>query len=287
MDKELIVNLAPTGMIPTKQMTPHVPVEPSEIIEDVLACAEVGITMAHLHAREKDGRPAWNPDLYAEILTGIRKHRPDLILGISTSGRDFQEFEKRSAALFLTGDAKPDTGSLTTASLNFFGQASLNAPEMVQKLAKTMLEKGILAEVEVFDNGMVNYMKYLIKKGFLKPPYYVNMLFGNIATAQATMAEVHAMVNQLPPDVTWSVAGIGDCQLQMNVTGMLFGNGVRVGLEDHIWFDLERTKLSTNKALVERIKKIADDLGRPFLKPLDFRKKLNMHTEKGKYGFKV
>ena len=283
---DLIINLCPTGVIPTKEMTPHVPVEPKEIIEDVLACAEVGLTMAHLHARDKDGNQTWNPELYGEILEGIRKYRPDLILGITLSGRDYKEFEKRSAGLSLTGGAKPDTGSLTTSSLNFLKQASDNSPEMVQKLAQEMLDKGVLAEVEVFDGGMVNYMKYLIKKELLKGPHFVNMLFGNIASAQATMLDVGNAVNQLPEDTYWCVAGLGDSQLAANTLGILYGNGVRVGLEDNIWYDSGRTKLATNKMLVERVKRIAEEAGRSVMDPMELRKKLNMHTEKGKYGIK-
>lgn len=285
--REIIINLTPTGMIPTKEMTPHVPIEPKEVIEDVLSCAEVGVTMVHLHARDKTGAPTWDPEIYAEMLEGIRKYRPDLILGISLSGRNFQEFEKRSAGLFLTGDAKPDTGSLTTSSLNFNKQASVSSPEMVQALAQTMLEKGILPEVEIFDSGMVNYMKYLIKKDLLRPPYYANLLFGNIACAQATMLEVGVVVNALPDNTYCGFAGVGDNQLPMNIAGMIFGDGARIGLEDNIWFDKERTKLATNKMLVQRIKGISEAMGFGVMKPVDLRKKLNMHAEKGLYGVKT
>lgn len=284
--REIIVNLTPTGMIPTKEMTPHVPIEPKEIIEDVLACAEIGVTMVHLHARDKDGAPTWQPEIYAEMLEGIRKYRPDLILGISLSGRNFQEFEKRSAGLFLTGEVKPDTGSLTTSSLNFNKQASVSSPDMIQDLARTMLEKGILPEVEIFDSGMVNYMKYLIKKELLRPPYYVNLLFGNIACAQATMLEAGVVMNVLPENTFRCFAGVGDSQLPMNIAGIMFGDGVRVGLEDNIWFDKERTKLATNKMLVQRIKNISEAMECSIIKPIDLRKKLNMNTEKGLYGVK-
>jgi len=283
---ELIINLCPTGMIPTKEMTPNVPIEPREIIEDVLKCAEIGITMVHLHARDKAGVPTYDPDIYAEILRGIRKYRPDLICGISLSGRNFKEFEQRSAGLFLAGEAKPDTGSLTTSSLNFNAQESISSPEMIKQLAQTMLEKGVLPEIEVFDTGMINYTKYLIKKGLLRPPYYVNLLFGSIANAQATLLDAGLALQQLMPEALWSFAGIGDYQLKMNTLAVTFGGGVRVGLEDNIWFDSGRTKLATNEMLVKRIKEIAEAMGRPVMKPLDLRKKLNLQTEKGLYGVK-
>ncbi|HBH17468.1 MAG TPA: hypothetical protein DDX14_00720 [Cyanobacteria bacterium UBA9579] len=92
--KKLIVNLCPTGMIPTKELTPHVPLSPEEIIADVLSCAKIGVSMVHLHARDADGKPAYRKDIYAEIISGIRNQRPDLIIVVSTSGRNFNEFEK-------------------------------------------------------------------------------------------------------------------------------------------------------------------------------------------------
>ena len=281
--QDVIVNLCPTGMIPTKEITPHVPISPNEIIEDVLACAEVGVTMVHAHARDKNGKPDYNPEIYAEILQGIRKHRPDLIVGISLSGRDFKEFEKRSAGLFNKGEARPDTGSLTTSSLNFPKQASVNDPEMIKNLAQTMLEKGILPELEVFDTGMINYVKYLIKKELIKPPYYLNLLFGNIANAQADEQEAKLMLQRLPENSFWSFAGIGDCQLEMNTLAIEWGGGVRVGLEDNIYFDPSRTKLATNLEMIKRIKQIAETNNRRIMDPLELRKKLHLHTEKGMY----
>lgn len=282
--QDIIVNLCPTGMIPTKEMTPHAPLQPREIIEDVLACAEVGVTMVHLHARDKDGRPDYHPEIYAEIISGIRKYRPDLILGISLSGRDFTEFEKRSAGLFLEGDVKPETGSLTTSSLNFPKQASVNSPEMIKKLAATMLEKGILPELECFDAGMINYAHYLIKKELIKPPFYFNLLFGNIANAQADEEEARMMIRRLPENSFWSFAGVGDCQEKMHKLAVDWGGGARVGLEDNIYFDSSRTRLAKNVELVKRVKEFAEAAGRKIMQPIELRKKLNLSTVQGKYG---
>jgi len=105
----LIINFTPTGMIPRKEQTPHVPVSTDEIIEEVHKADELGITMVHLHARNNDGNPTYKADVYDKILSGLRKHCPDLVLCVSLSGRDFPEIEKRSEVLQL----KPDMGSLT------------------------------------------------------------------------------------------------------------------------------------------------------------------------------
>ena len=111
---DLIVNFTPTGMIPTKQMTPHVPVTPSEIAEDVHEAVEIGITMVHLHAREEaSGEPTYRAEVYGRIIEQVRRFAPDLVICVSLSGRNFPELEKRSEPLQLSGALKPDMGSLT------------------------------------------------------------------------------------------------------------------------------------------------------------------------------
>jgi uncharacterized protein (DUF849 family) len=126
---DLIVNFTPTGMIPTKRLTPHVPVTPSEIAEDVHAALEIGITMVHLHARDDaTGEPTYKAEVYGRIIENIREFAPDLVLCVSLSGRNFPELEKRSEPLQLTGNLKPDMGSLTLSSVNFNRTASVSDP---------------------------------------------------------------------------------------------------------------------------------------------------------------
>ena len=150
MDDKLVINFTPTGMIPTKKMTPHVPVSVSEIVEDVHKATELGITMVHLHARDaKTGEPTYEKEVYGEIIEGIRKYAPYLVICVSLSGRNINKLELRADPLSLEGFLKPDYGSLTLSSLNFNNTASINSPETVQGLAAIMKEKGIVPELEV------------------------------------------------------------------------------------------------------------------------------------------
>jgi len=263
MTDGFILNFTPTGMIPTKTMTAAVPVHPAEIVAQVCEAAELGANVVHLHAREPESeQPSHRKEIYAEIIAGIRARCPDIIISVSTSGRAVAEFEKRADVLDLDGDLRPDLGSLTLSSLNFNKQASVNTPQMIQALAARMLERGIRPELEAFDLGMINYAKYLARKNLIRPPFYFNLILGNIACAQATMLSLGLMVNELPPDSVWAVGGVGDTQLAMNAMAMVAGGGVRVGLEDNIWFDEERTRLATNHELLERVLTIGRALGR-------------------------
>jgi 3-keto-5-aminohexanoate cleavage enzyme len=282
---DVIVNFTPTGMLPTKSMTPHVPISVTEIVEDVHRAVEIGITMVHIHARdERTGKPSCSAETYGKIISGIRGFDRDLIVGVSLSGRDIVEFEQRSEPLRLDGGLKPDMGSLTLSSLNFNSQASMNAPEMIQALASEMLSKGVLPELEAFDSGMINYAKYLTRKGMLQAPHYFNLLLGNIACAQADMLHAGVMVNDLPSNSYWSLAGIGDAQLLTNSLGIALGGGVRVGLEDNIWYDRDRTKLAANADLLTRIRRLIEVHEHRVMPPKRLRELLNLQAGEGKYG---
>jgi 3-keto-5-aminohexanoate cleavage enzyme len=284
---DIIVNFAPTGMIPTKQMSPHAPLSVSEIVEDVLRATEIGITTVHLHARdEATGDPAYDAEIYAKIIESIRAYSKDLVIGVSTSGRRFARFGQRAACLQLEGDLKPDMGSLTLSSVNFNKQASINSPDMIRRLAEEMAERRILPELEAFDAGMINYAKYLAGHGFLKPPFYFNLILGNVACAQADLLHVGVMIRDLPPESYWSLAGVGDAQLAMNSLAIAVGGGVRVGLEDNLWFDLRRTRLATNADLLRRISGLIAANGHEVMSPRTFRRSLKLEDGNGRYGLR-
>jgi len=277
MDRKFILNFTPTGMIPTKDMTPEVPVAPKEIVHQVLEAADLGVNMVHLHAREPEsGAPTYKKKIYAEIIKGIRSKNRDLVICASTSGRVFFEFDKRSEVLDLEGGLKPDFASLTLSSLNFNKEVSINSPQMIQDLARKMMQNHIRPELEVFDLGMINYAKYLIRKGLITPPYYFNLILGNVACAQANMLTLGLMINELPEGSLWSAGGVGNFQLQMNGMAIVAGGGVRVGLEDNIWYDQERTRLDSNCDLIERIVNFARALGREPYTAREARKVLGL-----------
>jgi 3-keto-5-aminohexanoate cleavage enzyme len=281
----LIINYTPTGMIPTKQMTPHVPVTVDEIVDDVYQAYQIGITMVHLHARDaQTGEPTFRAEIYGKIIEGIRRFSTELVVCVSLSGRTFNELAKRTEPLELTGDLKPDMGSLTLSSLNFNRQASVNDPDMIQSLAREMKNRGILAELEAFDVGMINYAKYLASKNLLEAPHYFNLIIGNIACAQANLLHCGIMVNDLPEGSLWSIGGVGDYQLPMNSIAIAIDGGVRVGLEDNVWFDPSRKHLATNQDLLNRIHRIAESNERAIMPPAELRSRLNLEAGQGKYG---
>jgi uncharacterized protein (DUF849 family) len=167
-------------------------------------------------------------------------------------------------------------GSLTLSSLNFVQSSSINTPEMILKLLQKMNEKGIKPELEVFDVGMINFLKYLIQKGLLKPPYYYNIILGNLYSAQNNPNDLASLISALPENSYFTIGGIGDYQLGSNIAGILYTDGIRIGLEDNIYFNSDRTQLASNKSLVERIKTICDLYNRPRYTCLELRELLDI-----------
>lgn len=203
-----ILNLAPTGMLPTRESSQYVPLSVEEIVADARRCIDLGANMLHLHARDEIGRPTYRKEIYARLIGGIRETHPDVVICVSLSGRDFSEIEQRADPLKLTGDLRPDMGSLTLSSMNFSRNPSINSPDTIRQLAERMADAGIRPELEVFDAGMLNYASYLLEKEVLHSPLYFNFILGNIASAQATPAALGLLISQLPPGSRWSGGGL-------------------------------------------------------------------------------
>lgn len=267
----LIVNVALTGMVPTKADNPNLPVTPEEIAADCERCVQAGAAIVHLHARDADGQPTYRADVYREIILRVRERCPDVIICVSTSGRVFRTFEERSEVLGLDGDAKPELASLTLGSLNFPRQASVNDPEMIRRLAQEIRVRGIVPELEVFDFGMADYARYLLERDVLAEPLVFNLLLGSLGTLSATPFNLAALVQALPDGATWAGAGIGRFQLFVNSLAITMGGHVRVGLEDNVWLDGERSRPATNEALVQRLAALAEIVERPLATPDEAR----------------
>jgi 3-keto-5-aminohexanoate cleavage enzyme len=258
----VVINAAITGMIPTTDRVPHVPVTPERIIEDAIACADAGAAIVHLHLRDAEQRPDWRREGYAEFIPAIREQRPDLVICVTTSGRTHGELNQRADVLRLEGAARPDMASLTLGSLNFPTGASVNAPGMIRALAETMREAGVRPELEIFDSGMASVAHDLLARGVLEPPLYANLLLGSPGMAPGRAGDLAHLVGALPADTLWAAAGIGVFQLAMNAIAIFMGGGVRTGLEDNPYLDWGIREPTTNAAMVARCVEIARVAGR-------------------------
>jgi len=260
-----IINFTPTGT-QTNRQNSLAPLTESEIIEEIHEAYEMGITLTHIHARDPlTLENTYKKEIYKNIIDGIRKHCPDLSICVSLTGRLSPEFEKRSEVLELY----PDMGSLTMSSLNFPISASINELDIILKLIEKMDLFGVIPEIECFDSGMLNYTNYLISKEIIKKPIYINVILGNIYNAQTDLSTISSIYNNKPQDSIMCLGGIGKEQLKSNVLGLLYFDGLRVGLEDNLYFrEKEKT---TNISLLKRIHTILNQLDYKIMKPKEFK----------------
>ncbi len=277
----LIINACLTGIVPTKAANPRLPISVAEIIDDAGAVVAAGASMLHIHARHADGAPDWRPEAYACIIEGIRDVAPDVIIVTTTSGRIHTSLEQRAAVLDLDGGARPDMASLTLGSLNFPGGVSANPPDIIQELATRMRARGILPELEVFDLGMLNYAHYLVRKNILNAPCYVNLLMGSLGAAPARVDDLCHLVREIPDNWTWAATGIGQSQLPINAAAIVMGGHVRVGLEDNLYYDEQRRVAASNRMLVERVVRLAQELERPISSVHETRARLGLASPTG------
>lgn len=249
-----VINFTPTGTQPTRENS-YAPLLPNEIIESVHEANELGISTVHLHARDEETlKNTYKKEVYQKIIEGIKKHCPDLLICVSLTGRNFPELEKRSEVLQLY----PDMGSLTMSSLNFPSGASINQPETIMGLIQEMDKYGVQPEIECFDTGMLNYANYLISKNILKPPYQINVILGNMYNGQCDFGTLSSIKSNLPANSFTCLGGIGSQQLKSTTYGLLDFDGIRIGLEDNLYY--KGKEKTTNIDLLKRAHRIMGEL---------------------------
>lgn len=273
MAEPCIITVAITGSLPRKENNPAVPITVDEQLESTHAAFEAGATIAHLHVRRDDQTPTSDPERFALVQEKLRKYCPGMIIQFSTGGRSGKGSE-RGGMLYL----RPDMASLATGSCNFPAIVYENHPDLIAQLATKMLEFGIKPEIEVFDVSMMYQAIRMAQEGALQPPLHVQFVLGvkNAMPAVRPVLEFQvAELRRLMPAATWTAAGIGRHQLEVNCWALEMGGHCRTGLEDNIRWD--KTRLATSNAeLVTRVAQLCDGYGRPVATPAEARRILSL-----------
>ena len=286
MDKR-IITAAITGAIHTPTMSEYLPITPSEIADHAVGAWEAGAAVVHIHARDpKTGKPSSDMDVFGEILERIRSRCDVVVCATTGAGLGMTAAER----LKVVPAQMPELASFNAGSINFGlfdipGRMNItewkydwelpylemtkdfvftNTFKSLEEFPQTFEKYGTRAEAEVYDSGMLNNLRYLVDRGLLKTPVYVQFVLGIMGAMPPSIENLLFLLQTAQrtfgKDFIWSVCAAGKFQMSMCTAGLLLGGNVRVGLEDSLW--LEKGVRAKNSAeQVSKIVRIAHELG--------------------------
>jgi uncharacterized protein (DUF849 family) len=298
--RKVIITCAVTGAIHTPTMSPHLPITPDEIAAGAIGAAKAGASIVHLHARgAADGRPTQDPEVFREFLPKI-KAAADVVINITTGGAPTMSVEERlQPALKL----RPEVASLNMGSMNFGlyemipryrqWQQDWELPYLagsderifkntfrdIAHILEACSGNDTRFEVECYDIGHLYTAVHFVERGLLKPPLFIQSVFGirgGIGPHPEDVLHMKRTADRLfGNDYQWSVLGAGRNQMHVAALSALLGGNVRVGLEDSLWIGKGRLA-QTNAEQVAKIRRILEELGLEIATPEDTRKILKL-----------
>ncbi len=270
----VVIAVAITGSVPRKKDNPAVPTTVAEQIESTHQAFEAGATLVHIHVRNDDESPSSDPDKFAAVQEGVRKHCPGMIVQFSTGGRG-----RDPSARGLSLVHRPDMASLSTGSVNFPSIVYENHATLVNDLAGSMHKHGIRPEIEIFDLSHIHGARRLIEEGLMDAHPHVQFVMGvkNAMPADEHLLDILlAETRRVIPGATWTAAGIG--REQARVMGWALARGadaVRTGLEDNIRVTKDRLAAS-NAELVSLAAEMVTRHNRRVATPAEARALLHL-----------
>jgi len=293
MNREVFITCAVTGSGSTQDRSKYVPRSPKEIAESAIEAAKAGAAVVHCHVRDPEtGVPSRNLSYYREVTERIRESEVDVVLNLtagmggdmvfgpvqnplpySQDGTDMAGASERVQHLV---ECLPEICTLDCGTMNFAeaDYVMTNTPGMLRAMAKLMTDLGVRIEIEAFDTGHLWFAKQLVTEGLIKDPVMVQLCMNVPWGAPDDLNTLLAMVNNVPPEWTFSAFSLGRHQMPYVAAAVLAGGNVRVGLEDNIFLD--KGVLASNAQLVERACKIIENLGAKIIGPSEVRNKLKL-----------
>ncbi|MBL6624465.1 MAG: 3-keto-5-aminohexanoate cleavage protein [Alphaproteobacteria bacterium] len=301
MAKSVTITCAVTGGIHTPSMSPYLPVTPAQIASEAIAASEAGASIIHLHARDpKDGRPTADPDVFMEFLPVI-KQGCNAVVNISTGGGLGMSLDERLAA---ANRASPEMASLNMGSMNFgifpmlekyrdfqheWEPAFLemtrdfifrNTFRDIEFVLRTLGDDhGTRFEMECYDLGHLYTVAHFVDAGLIKPPFFIQMIYGILGGAGAeidNLVHMHNAADRLfGDDYEWSVLAAGRHQIPFGTTAAVLGGNLRVGLEDSLFIG-KGELAESNADQVAKIRRIVEDLSLRVATPEETRERLQL-----------
>ena len=300
--EKVIITTAVTGSVNVPSQSPYLPLTVDEVATAAIEAAEAGSAVVHLHARHPDGRPAFEPELFEEIVGRVQA-RTDAVINITTGGSSAMTMEERLAGALRV---RPEIASLNMGSMNFvysgiadrvtewrhdwekqyvlntYAHPFINSFDRIEHTLRTLGEHGTRFEYECYDIGHLYSLAYFVNKGLARPPLLIQGVFGILGGIGADHENLEHMVRiadkLFGDDYAFSAFAAGRDQMQFATHSAWLGGHVRVGLEDSLWLAKGRLAKS-NAEQVTKIRDVVEDLGKQIATPADARAMLNLRSQ--------
>lgn len=268
---KVILTVAPTGSSTSRKHTPHVPLTPKEIADEVYLSWQAGASVVHLHVRNDDGSASMDYRKFKEAVQRIRD-KCDIVINMTTAGGFGVPDDERIRPL----DLLPEMATMDAGSMNVSGDFVFhNSIAFLEKLGRRTQDLNIKPEIEVMDTGMVYTALKLLKDGYVARPPHFQFVLGMNNGMAATVENLVYMKGLLPPDATWSAFGIGRAHLPILMASIALGGHVRVGMEDNIYLAAGE-RATSNAQFVERARKLIEINNKSVATPEETRKLLGL-----------
>ncbi len=265
--EKLIITAAITGAELDKTKCAALPITPAEQAQSAKECVEAGASVIHLHVRDDAGKPSQDLAHFKRTVDAIKAAcKPNPIMQFSTGGAVGEKMEKRIAPLSL----KPDMASFNIGTMNFGEDIFVNTFSEMRALGEAFKQTGVMPEFEIYDAGHLDNLRKLIKEKVVSAPFHCQFVLGVPGALSGEISSLVYLVDHLPPESYWGVAGVGRFQLPLAAVAVAMGGHVRVGLEDNVFYS-KGVPAKSNAELVARIVRLAKELGREVATPDEAR----------------
>ena len=274
---KLIITLATTGNINTRENNKDLPCSPKEMADQMHECIKLGVSILHIHSRNELLKPTMRVDKFRETCRLVKERDPDVIIQISTGGRapptafegvDVGDWRMDPLNLL------PEMGSYTPGSVNLGPIVYQNDAKLTRDMAQKYRDLNIKPQVEVFDTNMISNAYNLVRAGLLEKPLEFGFVMGAPNAQECTLRQLGHLLSMLEPGDTWTSVGVGKFEMPLAYAAIAHGGHVRVGLEDTN--KLPNGEIATNYELVEHVVEMAKAMGREIATPAEAREILQM-----------
>ena len=271
---KLIVTAAVCGAEVTREQTPYIPLLPEEIAKEACLSRKAGASIVHLHVRDEKGNPTQDVKVFRRVVNLIRSECPDVIIQVSTGGAVGMSADERLQSIY----SHPDMATLDVGTTNFGNDIFVNDMPLIRHFARKMDEMDVMPEFECFEIGHIHNALRVVKEKLVKGHLHFDFVLGVPGACTSDVRNLIRMVDTIPSDATWTVSGIGKHEFEMAAHAIAMGGNVRVGLEDNIYLS-KGVLARSNAELVEKVVKMAKEIGREVATPQETRKILGMKSD--------